>query len=94
MQGCNEKPGACRRAFWFTPGDTQVSYLWISTVDRRFGEWYTDDTWEANWSFANLVSDFWLAKIGYDIVWQSGFWYYRPWCSSPAQILTGYGVCP
>ncbi|MGH9878430.1 MAG: hypothetical protein ACRD5H_12405, partial [Nitrososphaerales archaeon] len=51
---------------------------------------YTPGAHEVNWSFANLVSDWWLAKIGYNISSGGG---YPPYCSSPSGILTGYGSC-
>lgn len=48
-------------------------------------------TYEVNWSFSNLASDWWMAKIKYNILSNSD---YAPICSSPSNILTYYTGCP
>lgn len=48
---------------------------------------------EVNWSFSNLLNDWWAAKIGYQIALHSPYATYTPYCSSPSGILTGYSGC-
>lgn len=46
-----------------------------------------------NWSFANLTTDWWAAKIHYHMESGAPYYGYFPTCSSPNSILSGYPGC-
>lgn len=90
--GCGDGSVKEEVKFYIASGlvNENVGYWTFTRFDKKDLNSGFRGNYEANWSFASLVQDWNLAKIGYCI--NNGG--YNPSCANPGGVLSSYPGCP
>ena len=70
-------------------GIVSGTQYWTRTNDYKYNA--AAGNYEVNWSFSNVTTDWWMAKIGYKITLGAPYATYTPYCSNPTSILVSTG---